>query len=366
MVRLLGELVRCESPSDDKVAVDRCAALVARAWRRCGARVERLPQKHHGDHVRAEMWLGRGRAQRQILVLGHVDTVYGVGTLARMPFRVSGGRAYGPGTFDMKGGLVLALFAAEAVQAARVTPRSRFVFLWTSDEEIGSESSRSIIEREARRSDAVLVLEPAFGAGGRLKTSRKGVGEFELTVLGRSAHAGLNPQKGVNAIHELALQIERIRRLNQPRQGTTVNVDMVSGGTRVNVIPERASARVDLRAVTLAKARALEKRFRALRPILPGARLGLRGGFDRPPLERTAAVAGLLRHAQQLARAMGMPLGEAAAGGGSDGNFTAALGIPTLDGLGAVGDGAHSPGEHVLVRALPERAALLAGLLASL
>jgi glutamate carboxypeptidase len=266
----------------------------------------------------------------------------------------------------MKGGLVLALFAAEAVQAVRVTPRSRFVFLWTSDEEMGSESSRSIIEREARRSDAVLVLEPAFGAGGRLKTSRKGVGEFELTVLGRSAHAGLNPQKGVNAIHELALQIERIRRLNEPRQGMTVNVDMVSGGTRVNVIPERAAARVDLRAVTLAQARALEGQFRALRPMLPGARLELRGGFDRPPLERSPAVVRLFRHAQELARGMGLRLGEAAAGGGSDGNFTAALGIPTLDGLGAVGDGAHSPGEHVLIRALPERAALLAGLLATL
>ncbi len=366
MLRLLAELVRCESPSDDKAAVDRCGTLLARAWRRRGARVELLRQKRHGDHLRAQMWLGPGRAQGQVLVLGHLDTVYSLGTLARMPFRVAAGRAYGPGAFDMKGGLVLALFAAEALQAARAAPRSRFVFLWTSDEETGSETSRGFIEREAARSDAVLVLEPAFGADGRLKTSRKGVGEFELTIHGRAAHAGLNPQKGVNAIHELALQIERIRALNHPRRGTTVNVDLVSGGTRVNVIPERATARVDLRAVTRAQARALERDFRALRPVLPGARLELRGGFDRPPLERTPAVAGLFRHAQRLACEMGWKLGEAAAGGGSDGNFTAALGVPTLDGLGAVGDGAHSPAEHVLVRALPERAALLAALLATL
>ncbi len=366
MVKLLGEFVRCESPSHDKAAVDRCGQLVAREWTRRGAGVRILRQVERGNHVRAEIWLGKGKPAGQIMVLGHLDTVYPLGTLAKMPFRVSGGRAWGPGTFDMKGGLVLALFAVDALRAAGIAPAKRFVFLWTSDEEIGSESSRRAIEQEARRSDAVLVLEPAFGTDGRLKTQRKGVGGAEIIVTGRSAHAGIDPEKGVNAVHELALQIERLMRLNDPRRGITVQTTVVSGGTLTNVVPEHAQASVDIRYARLADAARLSKKLRDVRPVLKGARVELRRTGDRPPLERTADVRKLFTHAQSLMSEMGLSLGEASTGGGSDGSFTAALGVPTLDGLGAVGDGAHSPREHVLIRALPERAVLIAGLLATL
>ncbi len=365
MTRLLGRFVRAESPSFDKAAVDRFGRLVAAEWRKRGARVQFLRQTERGDHLRVELRPGRSRPQGQILVLGHLDTVYDLGALGRMPFRVRRGRACGPGALDMKSGLVIALFAADALRRMRRLPRKRVVFLFTSDEEIGSQSSRARIEREARRSQAVLVLEPATGLDGRLKTARKGVGEIELVVTGRAAHAGINPQDGVNAVHELALQIERIARFNQPRRGITVNVDVVEGGTRSNVIAESARALVDIRVARAADMRRLETKFRRLRPILPGARLEVRGGFSRPPMEEAASAA-LFRRAKALAGEMGLKLQGSFSGGGSDGNFTAALGVPTLDGLGGYGSGAHSPGEFVFSRALPERAALLATLLASL
>ncbi|MGB8523601.1 MAG: M20 family metallopeptidase [Candidatus Acidiferrales bacterium] len=367
MVRLLGDFVRCESPSHDKGEVDRFGVIVAREWRKRGAKVRILRNAALGNHVRAEIWLGGGRAPRQqLMVLGHMDTVYPAGTLAKMPFRVSGGRAWGPGTFDMKGGLVLALFAVDALKATGIKPNKRLVFLWTSDEEIGSESSRRAIEREARRSDAVLVLEPSFGNDGRLKTARKGVGGAEIVVTGRSAHAGVDPEKGVNAVHELALQIQRVMKLNDPRRGITVQATVIAGGTVSNVIPASARSELDIRYSRMADAATLQRQLRLLRPILKGARVEVRGERYRPPLERTAATRALFRQAQSLMRDMGLPLGEAATGGGSDGNLTAALGVPTLDGLGAVGDGPHSPRERVVIRALPERAALIAGLLASL
>jgi glutamate carboxypeptidase len=264
----------------------------------------------------------------------------------------------------MKAGLVQVLFAVDALCELRVEMRKRVVFLWTSDEEIGSDTSRDAIEREARRSDAVFVLEPSLGPKGLVKTSRKGVGEAELLVHGRASHAGLAPEKGVNAVHELALQIARIVKWNDPRRGVSVNADIVEGGTRTNVIAERARAVLDLRALTKADMRALEKRLRSLRPILPGARIEVRGGFNRAPLERRMSAALFVR-AKMLAHQMGLELGECMAGGGSDGNLTAALGVATLDGLGAVGDGAHSDKEHAVLRAMPERAALLAALLAT-
>ena len=366
MVRLLGKLVRCESPSFDKRAVDACGQLVAAEWHRRGARVQILGQAKRGNHVRAELWLGEGKSAGQIMVLGHLDTVYPLGTLAKMPFHVSGGKAWGPGTFDMKGGLAQALFAVDALRAEKIRSNKRIIFFWNSDEEIGSDSSRGAIENEARRSDAVLVLEPAFGREGRLKTARKGVGTAEILVTGRSAHAGIDPKNGVNAVHELALQIARLGKLNKPRRGIVVQATVVAGGTVSNVVPDRARVEVDIRYSRLGDAEPLNRKLHGLKPILPGARIEVRGGVTRPPLERTAAVRELFGRAQSLMREMGFSLGEASTGGGSDGNLTAALGVPTLDGLGAVGDGAHSPREHVVIRAMPVRAALLAGLLATL
>jgi glutamate carboxypeptidase len=362
MLATLRRLVLAESPSLEKTAADRCCRLLENEWRKRGARVERLAQKFRGDHLRITWWPHKSRPAGQLLVLGHYDTVYSTGTLAKMPFRISAGKAYGPGAFDMKAGLVQALFAYAALKNSAAAVRKRLVFVWTSDEEIGSESSRKFIESEARRSDAVFVLEPAAGAWGLLKTARKGVGEAEIIVHGRASHAGLAPEEGVNAIHELARQITRIEKWNDARRGITVNADIVEGGTRTNVIAERARAVLDLRALHFVHMRRLEKRLRALRPILPGARLEVHGGFDRPPLERKNSGA-LFARAKSLAWQMGLPLGECVAGGGSDGNLTAALGIPTLDGLGAVGDGAHSADEHILINTMPVRAALLAALL---
>jgi glutamate carboxypeptidase len=366
MVRLLGRFVRCESPSHDKAAVDRFAVMVAREWKRRGAKVKILRQRLRGDHLRIEWPRTTRRSDGQILVLGHLDTVYPIGTIAKMPFRVAGGKAWGPGAFDMKGGLVMALGAVDVLRAVGVGPRKRVVFLWTSDEEIGSETSRRVIEREARRSDAVLVLEPSLGREGRLKTQRKGVGGAEVIVTGRAAHAGIEPEKGVNAVHELALQIARLMKMNDRARGITVQATVVEGGTATNVVPDRARAAVDIRFSRLADAGRIERELRGLRPILRGARVEVRVGALRPPLERTAGVRALFGVARGLMSEMGLSLEEAATGGGSDGNFTGAVGVPTLDGLGAVGDGAHSAREHVVVRELGVRAALIAGLLGSL
>lgn len=362
MLATLRRLVLAESPSLEKAAADRCCTLLAAEWRKRGARVERLAQKHRGDHLRITWWPGKSRSAGQLLTLGHYDTVYSTGTLRKMPFRISAGKAYGPGTFDMKGGLVQALFAFHALKLSGAPLHKRLVFLWTSDEEIGSESAQKFIEREARRSDAVFVLEPSLGPKGLLKTARKGVGEAEIIVHGRASHAGLAPEQGINAVHELARQISRIEQWNDLRRGVTVNADIVEGGTRSNVIAEHARAVLDLRALRASDIRRIENRLRGVRPILKGARLEVRGGFTRAPLERKSSAA-LFARAKSLAGQMGLTLGECTAGGGSDGNLTAALGVPTLDGLGAVGDGAHSAHEHILVNTMPSRAALLASLL---
>jgi glutamate carboxypeptidase len=364
MVKLLSRFVRCESPSDTKPAVNTFGRMVAGEWRRLAGQAEYLPQRSAGDHLRVQ-WTSKAASKDRILVLGHLDTVYPLGTLRNMPFRVSRGRAFGPGVFDMKGGLVLALFAVEALTKIGWFPRRQVLFLWTSDEEIGSGSSRAIIEREAKRSAAVLVLEPASGLDGRLKTRRKGVGTAELVITGRSVHSGLDPENGVNAVHEMTLQLLRIMRFSQPSRGITVNATIAQGGTRSNVIPAAARATIDLRAGTVGDMREVERKLKALHPILHGASIKLRGGFSRPPLERSAS-ARLFSHARRLAKAMGLSVKETFAGGGSDGNFTAALGVPTLDGLGAVGEGAHSQHENVILSALPERAALLAALLATI
>ena len=362
MLDVLRRFVIAESPSLEKFPTDYCCGVIATEWHKHGAQVERLAQVHRGDQLRVTYWPSKSRPAGQLLVLGHYDTVYSTGSLQKMPFRLSAGKAYGPGTFDMKAGIVQALFALQALRETKATLRKRLVFLWTSDEEIGSESSRKLLETEARRSDAVFVLEPAFGPRGLLKTARKAVGEAELIVHGRASHAGLAPQEGINAIHELAHQLARLEKWNDLRRGVTINAGLVEGGTRTNVIPERARAVLDLRALRVSDMRNLERRLHSLRPIHPGARLEITGGFDRPPLEHKMTAA-LFARAKSLAAQMNLSLGECAVGGGSDGNFTAAAGVPTLDGLGAVGDGAHSAHEHVLINAMPARAALLASLL---
>jgi glutamate carboxypeptidase len=372
MLSLLRKFVVAESPSFEKVPMDRCCAVIAKAWRELsGARIERIAQKskaenERGDHLRITWTPAKVRPTGQLLVLGHYDTVYSSGTLRKMPFRISAGKAYGPGTFDMKAGIVQALFAAQVLQHLPTSeqPRKRIVFLWTSDEEIGSESSRKLIETEARRSDAVFVLEPSYGPRGALKTQRKGVGEAELVVHGRASHAGLAPQDGINAIHEISRQIAHLESWNDLQRGVTISAGTIEGGTRTNVIPELARVQLDLRATTIADMRKLERRLHSLRPELKGARLEVSGGFSRAPLERKMSAA-LFARAKTLASEIGFSLDECAVGGGSDGNYTAAAGIPTLDGLGAVGDGAHSPHEHIIAKTMPQRAALLAALLQS-
>ena len=362
MLRTLETFVCTESPSTEKAAADVCARVIAAEWSKRGTPVKLLEQKNRGAHLRITNVPAKAKPRSQLLVLGHYDTVYASGTLAKMPFRTAAGRVYGPGAFDMKAGIVQALFALDAIQQAGAALTKKIVFLWTSDEEIGSESSRKLLEAEAKRSDAVFVLEPALGTKGLLKTARKGVGEAEIIVQGRASHAGLAPEKCVNAIHELALQIARVKEWNDLPRGVSVNVGQVAGGTRPNVIPDHARAVLDLRALRVADMRKIEKQLHGLRPVLPGAKLTVRGGFNRAPLEREQSSQ-LFQRATVLAKRMGLTLGEATAGGGSDGNLTAALGIPTLDGLGAVGDGAHSPAEYIVARAMPQRAALLAALL---
>jgi len=354
-------LVRLESPSTDKAALDRCGDALVQRLRDLGARVDVDPQTMAGNHVRAEFGDGRG----QVLLLGHFDTVWPVGQLARMPCRREAGRLYGPGAFDMKAGIGIALLAARVLRDSGRPLRHRLAMLFTSDEETGSHTSRPLIEAEAGRSEAVLVLEPSL-PGGAVKTQRKGCGVFELRVRGVSAHAGIDPGKGASAIHEIAHQIVALERLQDSGDGTSVNVGVVSGGTRSNVVAEEAQASIDVRVTTMTASARVEEMVRGLRPRLTGTVLDVSGGLNRPPMERTAGVARLYELARDVARGLDRDLGEGGTGGGSDGNFTAALGVPTLDGLGAVGDGAHAQHEHVEVDELPWRAALVAGLVARL
>jgi glutamate carboxypeptidase len=366
LLKTLREAVERESPSGDRAAIDALANYYVRAFRAAGGRAELLHHRSAGAAVIADFPAPRPAKPRlkPLLLLGHHDTVWGRGTLRSMPFRVRAGRAYGPGVYDMKSGIACALWALKALRALRVL-RARPVRIFLNpDEEVASRAFRARIQDEARRAHAVLVLEPS-AAGGALKTARKGVGEFRLTVHGRAAHAGINPAAGVNAITELARQLLRIERMADPKRGITLSVGVIEGGTRSNVVPDCARARIDVRVPRLADGRRIERQVRSLRPVNREASLEVEGGINRPPLERSRTAA-LFARARDLGAAMGFELTEASTGGGSDGNFTAALGIPTLDGLGGVGDGAHARHEHVLVRELPRRAALLAALLATL
>jgi len=367
-------LVARESPTHDKRAVDACGRELQSRLDALGARTTRLPQTDAGDHLRAEFRIGTAgagvRDPVQILMLGHFDTVWKVGEITAMPLREEGGRLYGPGVYDMKAGIALGMLAARALVelpavARRVSANLRLVMLWTTDEETGSRTSRALIEAEARRSAAVLVLEPPL-PGGAVKTSRKGCGDFELIVRGVAAHAGIDPAKGASAVRELAHQILQLDDLQDPKLGVTLNVGVIAGGTRPNVVPDEAHALIDIRVPTLADADRLTRALLSLEPQLPGTTLEVRGSIDRPPLERTEAVARLYHIARSVAAELGRHLDEGSTGGGSDGNFTAAVGAATLDGLGAVGDGAHARHEHVVIEELPWRAALLAGLVTRL
>ena len=363
LVRCLRQAVEIESPSQNKAAIDRMASFCAEEFSRRGAEVQILEHATAGSAVVGEFW-ANAQTAKPILLLGHLDTVWEMGALAEMPFQIRDGRAYGPGVYDMKSGIVCGLWAVQALNALKIEPRGPVRFFLNADEEVSSLAFRDELLAEARRARAVLVLEPA-AALGALKTARKGVGEFQITVRGRSAHAGINPSAGVNAICELARQILRVEKLARPKRGLTLNVDVVQGGTRANVIPELAVDRVDVRVAKDRDRDYIEEKMRALSVINPEAKLEVTGGVNRPPLERKMARALFLK-ARELGRQMGLEVKEAATGGGSDGNFTAALGVPTLDGLGGTGDGAHARHEHVVLNELPQRAALLAALLATL
>jgi glutamate carboxypeptidase len=361
MVGLLRQLVEQESPSFNKPAVDSFAQALARTLAGIGARVQLHPARDFGAHLQAD-FAAESHA-RPVLLLGHMDTVWDVGTLKTMPVRERNGRLFGPGVYDMKAGIAQMIFAVDALRELRgALPRSVTILL-VSDEEVKSASSRAIRTRLAKQSAAVLVLEPSAGLKGALKTARKGVGEYKVKVTGRPSHAGLDPQNGHSAILELARQIERIAAFSGSSRGTTVNPGIIRGGTRTNVVAAEAEVEVDARIARIADGPRLDRKFRSLRPFDKVCRLQISGGINRPPLERTPAVVGLFRKAQAVARELGFEVDEASVGGGSDGNFTAALGIPTLDGLGAVGEGAHALNESVVISEIPRRTALLARLI---
>jgi glutamate carboxypeptidase len=360
-IGFIRQLVECESPSDSPADLRRFNELFAEAIQgdaRCAKK-----QTHLVCTFRLP---GRSKNRTQILALGHSDTVWPLGTLQTMPFRRADGRLWGPGVLDMKAGLALFVFAMRAIRELEVPVAHRFVLQINSDEETGSKTSRALTEQNAKRSRAVLVLEPGTGLTGKLKTARKGIGDYRLVVRGVAAHAGVDFEKGASAVVELARQIERIAGFTDAGRGITVNPGVVCGGTRSNVIAERAEAHIDIRIPRLRDAAPLDRKFRALKPFDKRCSLELSGGLNRPPMERGKGVIELFRLARKLARDLGVDLEESSTGGGSDGNFTAALGVPTLDGLGAVGEGAHAAHESILEDRIADRIALLAKVAAGL
>jgi len=360
---LIGELVRAESPSDNKVAVDACMALAASHAKRLGGRVRLHRQQDLGNLLEARFGSRSGSGKVPgILLLGHLDTVWPLGTLETMPCRQSGSRLFGPGVLDMKAGVAMAFTAIEMLAESGSLDRE-IVLLLNSDEEIGSPVSRPITERLAQECGSVYVLEPAQGLA--YKTARKGTGDFRIEVHGVAAHAGVDFDKGANALVELARAIETVTGWTDLKRGLTVSVGVAGGGTKSNVIPAEAWAEVDVRIAHRADGPRIEKKFAALKAIDKRRSLTVTGGLNRPPMERTRGTVRLFRQAQALAAGLGFQLGEAATGGASDGNFTSALGVPTLDGMGAVGEGAHARHESIMIDQLAPRTALLAGMLAA-
>jgi glutamate carboxypeptidase len=361
MGSLLRDLALLESPSHDPAAQEPVFARLGAELEGSGLRVRRLPGRQSGGQLWAVRRLRRRGAPAQLL-LGHCDTVWPAGTLERMPVELRDGRLAGPGVYDMKAGLVQGIFALRALRDLGLDPMVEPAFFINSDEEIGSAESLSRIERLARRVRRVYVLEPSLGPAGKLKTRRKGSLRFTIRVYGRAAHSGLDPEKGASAIQELARVINFLYGLAEPQRGITVNVGVVAGGLRANVVAPEARAEVDMRVLGWDDAMRLERTVRDLAASTPGTRLEVLGGIDRPPLEVTPGNRALWEAAQRCAEALGIPLDEGTAGGASDGSLTSCI-VPTLDGLGAVGDGAHALHEHVVLARSPERTALLALLL---
>jgi glutamate carboxypeptidase len=360
-IRLIRRMVECESPSDDPAALSRMRDVISSEVSPL-ARVREV----RGGHLQCEFYLPGKRKQGQILVLGHFDTVWPVGTLARMPFRREGGRLWGPGVLDMKSGIAFFVCAMRALRKLDMPVARRVLLQLNCDEEEGSPSSRPVTEREARRSVAVLVLEPGTGPDGKLKTARKGGGVYEVSVHGKAAHAGVDFSAGASAVVELARQVDRIASFTRLERGITVNPGVIAGGTRSNVVAAEARVEVDVRFGRSRDAPALDRKFRKLKPFDKRCTMEVSGGLDRPPMERTPAIGRLFRAARKLAGELGVEVEESMTGGGSDGNYTAALGVPTLDGLGAVGEGAHAPNESILVDRIADRTALLAKLVQAL
>jgi glutamate carboxypeptidase len=362
MVALLGDLARAESPSLDPAAQEPVLARLAAELERAGLAVRRLKGRTSGG----QLWAAPRRAARRghgaQLLIGHCDTVWPAGTLATMPVEIRDGRLTGPGVFDMKGGLVQGVFALRALHELGWEPPLTPAFFINSDEEIGSGDSAVHILRLARRMQRVFVLEPALGPEGRLKTRRKGSLRFDLRIEGKAAHSGLDPEKGASAILELAHVIRRLYELADRERGVSINIGVIEGGTRRNVIAAEARAELDVRVLTREDAERIDRIVRTLEPVTPGTRITAEGGLDRPPLEATPGNRVLWEQAQHAARELGLALGEGTAGGASDGSFTSEI-VPTLDGLGPVGDGAHAVHENVEIERMPERAALLGLLL---
>jgi glutamate carboxypeptidase len=360
MLEVLERMVRIESPSFDRDSVNRCAEYVAGVAEEQGGGVKRHRSAEYGDHLQIDFGPSKGK---RLLLLGHLDTVWDIGTLERMPYRIANGRVWGPGVLDMKCGVTMMLFALRALEATGHSLRRPVTLLLNSDEEVGSETSRPVTEKLAKTAEAVLVLEPGTGLTGKLKTARKGVGDYEIRVRGKASHAGVDFTNGVSATLELARQIPRIAGFTRLVRGITVNVGVIGGGTRTNVVAEEAWAKVDIRIARRRDEAWLDRQFHSLRPFDKRTKIEVSGGLNRPPMERKPGIVALFRKAQTLGRELGMELEESMTGGGSDGNFTAALGVPTLDGLGGVGEGAHASNESILLAPLVPRTALLAKLM---
>lgn len=367
VLALTRSLVETESPSGDEEGSNKVVSLLAASARNIGAitSIDRIASENFGCHLRIRAFGTPAQKTAPLVIVGHTDTVHLRGSVAARPWRVAGNRIYGPGIFDMKANCALALEALRACEATDTKPQRPITVLLTCDEESGSPAGRGLVEAEARRAHAALVLEPS-ASNGRVKTARKGTGMFTIEVRGRAAHAGLDPEKGISAVLELARQTVRLHAMNDVAKGTTVTVSVVRGGTQSNVVPAEARAEIDLRFTSGEAGRWLEKEILNLKPFDERAQVVVTGGINRPPLERTEKVLQLYARAREIASLLDFDLGEASVGGASDGNFVGALGVPVLDGLGIEGDGAHAAHEHIIADNIAVRGALLAALIATL